>query len=128
MWIHGVDNFVVISDISTTMSIAIIQNSFITQNYTNQLFLVNEDFQASVNKNIMFTSCDQTNDLMLTIIDDRVFEKDENIVITLINVTLTRMENGSNVILNLTEEERSRLVWSMAEATITIADDDGKLS
>ena len=76
----------------------------------------------------MFTSCDQMNDLMLTIIDDQVFEKDENIVITLINVTLTRMENGSNVILNLTEEERSRLVWSMAEATITIADDDGKLS
>ena len=68
------------------------------------------------------------NDLMLTIIDDQVFEKDENIVITLINVTLTRMENGSNVILNLTEEERSRLVWSMAEATIIIADDDGKLS
>ena len=75
----------------------------------------------------MFTSCDQMNDLMLTIIDDEVFEKDENIVITLINVTLTRMENGSNVILNLTEEERSRLVWSMVEATITIADDDGKL-
>ena len=75
----------------------------------------------------MFTSCDQMNDLMLTIIDDQVLEKDENIVITLINVTLTRMENGSNVILNLTEEERSRLVWSMVEITITIADDDGKL-
>ena len=88
---------------------------------------MNEDFQASVNKNIMFTSCDQMNDLMLTIIDDQVLEKDENIVVTLINVTLTRMENGSNVILNLTEEERSCLVWSMVEITITIADDDGKL-
>jgi hypothetical protein len=67
-------------------------------------------------------------DLLLTIKDDQAFENDENIVITLINVTLTRMENGSNVILNLTDEERSRLVWSMAEATVTILDDDGKLS
>ncbi len=93
-------------------------------------FIVSEDFLPSSisDEKIMFTICDPMRDLLLTIIDDQYFEKDESIVITLINVTLTRMKNGSNVIINLTDEERSRLVWSMAEATITILDDDGKLS
>lgn len=76
----------------------------------------------------MFTTCDQSRDLTLTIIDDPFLERDENVVITLINVTLTRVINGSSDILNLSEGERSRLVLSTAETTVTILDDDGKLS
>ena len=76
----------------------------------------------------MFTTCDQSRDLTLTIIDVPFLESDENVVITLINVTLTRVINGSSDILNLSEGERSRLVLSMAETTVTILDDDGKLS
>ena len=76
----------------------------------------------------MFTTCDQSRDLTLTIIDDPFLESDESVAITLINVTLTRVINGSSDILNLSEGERSRLVLSMAETTVTILDDDGKLS
>lgn len=64
-------------------------------------------------------------DLTLTIKNDAAFENNESIVITWI-VTLTRMENGSNVILS--EEERRRLIWNnMTETTVTILDDDGTL-
>ena len=77
----------------------------------------------------MFTTCDRTKELTLDITNDLFFENNENIVISLINVTLTRtMENGSDIVLNLSEEERGRLIWSMTETTITILDDDGKLS
>ena len=76
---------------------------------------------------IMFTSCDRTKPLTLTIENDQYFESDENIHITLINVTLTStMENRSDIVLS--EEERGRLVINMTETTITILDDDGKSS
>lgn len=64
-------------------------------------------------------------DLTLTIKNDATFENNESIVITWI-VTLTRMENGSHVILS--EEETRRLIWNnMTETTVTILDDDGML-
>ena len=96
-------------------------------------FIVNEDFNVITDniqmQQIMFTSCDRTKDLTLDITNDLFFENNENIVITLINVTLTRtMENGSDVVLNLSEEERGRLIFSKTETTVTILDDDGKLS
>ena len=96
-------------------------------------FIVNEDFNVITDniqmQQIMFTSCDRMKDLTLDITNDLFFENNENIVITLINVTLTRtMENGSDVVLNLSEEERGRLIFSKTETTVTILDDDGKLS
>ena len=61
-------------------------------------------------------------ELKFDIIDDGKLENDENIIITLINVTLTHMENRST--LDLSEEVRKRLIWSMTEARITILDND----
>ena len=98
--------------------------------YMSVDYVVNEDFQLIVTDNtqqIMFTNCDQMKELVLSINNDLAFESDENIVVTLINVTLTRMENGSNIILNLSEEERRRLIWNVTETTVTILDDDGML-
>ena len=98
--------------------------------YISVDYVVNEDFQLIVTDNtrqIMFTNCDQMKELVLAINNDLAFESDENIIVTLINVTLTRMENGSNIILNLSEEERRRLIWNMTETTVTILDDDGML-
>ena len=95
------------------------------------IYVVNEDFELFVTddtQQIMFTSCDQMKELTLAILDDTAFENDEDIIITLINVTLTRMENGSKIILSLSEEERRRLIWNMTETTVTILDDDGTLS
>jgi hypothetical protein len=65
--------------------------------------------------------------LKLTIENDMAFENDENIIITWI-VTLTQMENGSDVILSLSEEEERRLILNTTEITVTIRDDDGTLS
>ena len=88
---------------------------------------MNEDFQPVDTRKINFTNCDQTKELALSINNDMVFENDENIVITLINVTLTRtMENGSKVI-PLSEAERSRLKWNTTNTTVTILDDDSML-
>ena len=99
----------------------------------NELFfyIEGEDFQLRViddTQQITFTTCDHTKDLTITITDDTTFENDENIDITLINVILTQMEAGSNRVLNLSEEERRRLLWNMAGTTVTILDDDGMLS
>ena len=85
--------------------------------------LVNEDFQpVSDGTMIVFTSCDFMQYLTFNIIDDGELENDENIVVTLTNVILTHIGNGS--ILDLSNEEKDRLVWSMAETRITIKDDD----
>ena len=85
--------------------------------------LVNEDFEpVSDGTMIVFTSCDLMQDLTFNIIDDGELENDENIVVTLSNVTLTHIGNGS--ILDLSDEEKNRLIWNMTETRITIQDDD----
>ena len=106
------------------MSVQIIDNELF-------FYVEGEDFQLRViddTQQITFTTCDHTKDLTITITDDTTFENDESIAITLINVTLTQMENGSNRDLNLSEEERRRLRWNMADTAVTILDDDGMLS
>lgn len=95
---------------------------------TKILFLEIDDFKQvadiSNNQQITFTNCDHTKGLTLIIENDTAFENDENIIITL-TVILTQMVNGSNIRLNLSEEEERRLILNMTEITVIIQDDDG---
>ena len=99
--------------------------------HVRTVYLEGEDFSVSEDdhdaKNILnFTSCDHRRDLILNIEDDTEFEDRENIVVALVDVTLIRLlENGSYLALNLSEEEKRRLVWNFANTTVTILDDDG---
>ena len=91
--------------------------------------VVNKDFEPSdsINTELQFTSCDRKKSLTLFITDDQDLENNEPIVITWINLTLTRTaENGSNFEPALSEQERGRLTLSMTNTTVVIVDDDGK--
>lgn len=91
--------------------------------------VVNKDFEPSdsINTELQFTSCDRKKSLTLFITDDQDLENNEPIVITWINLTLTRtVENGSNFKPVLSEQERGRLRLSTTNTTVVIVDDDGK--
>ena len=91
--------------------------------------VVNKDFEPSdsINTELQFTSCDRKKSLTLFITDDQDLENNEPIVITWINLTLTRtVENGSNFKPVLSEQERGRLRLSTTNTTVVIIDDDGK--
>ena len=83
------------------------------------------DFEALSSSEITFSSSSRINSLNVRIISGSSTEDSEQFTVTLDAVILTHASNGT--ILNLSKEERARLIKNPKMANVTIIDNNGNL-
>ena len=81
------------------------------------------DYVSVVYQSISFTSADRNHDVTVQITSDNFTEFNENFTAVLTSVFLSRTTGG--VAIELTDQERPRLVRDPDTATVNILDDDG---
>ena len=82
------------------------------------------DYDSVVDQSISFTSSNRDRDLTVQITPDNFTELSENFTAVLTSVFLSRTAGG--VAIELTDQERVRLILNPDTATVNILDDDGK--
>ena len=82
------------------------------------------DFSAIASSQTNFTAGNQVRSLSIPIISTNSTESSEEFTITLDEVILIYTNNGTAV--DLSEQERARLILNPRIANITILDDNGK--
>ena len=82
------------------------------------------DYVSVVDQSLSFTSANRNQDLTVQITKDDFTEFNENFTAVLTSVFLSHTAGG--VAIELTDQERARLILNPDTATINILDDDGK--
>ena len=94
-----------------------LKNNKINDFYTSE----GEDFGGIASSEVTFTAGNRINSVTITIIPNNSTESSEEFTITLDKIIL--LHRG--IMLNLSEEERARLVLNPGIAAVKIIDDDG---
>ena len=84
------------------------------------------DFAAIASSQVLFTAGIRVNSLAIPIISSNSTESSEEFFVTLDEVVLIHTNNGSRV--DLSDQERARLILNPRRASITILDDNSELS
>ena len=81
------------------------------------------DYTSVVDQSISFTSANKNRDLTVQITPDNFTELNEIFTAVLTSVFLSRTAGGT--VIELTDQEKARLVRDPDTATVNILDDDG---
>ena len=79
---------------------------------------------AAVSSQVLFTVSNQSNSLAIPIVFSNSTESSEEFYVTLDEVILIHTNNGTRV--NLSDQERARLILNPMRANVTILDDSSE--
>ena len=82
------------------------------------------DYISVVDQSFSFTAANRLQDLTVQIVSDDFTELNESFSAVLTSVFLARTAGGAAI--DLSDQERARLILNPDTATVTIRDDDGK--
>ena len=88
-------------------------------------FTANGDYISGVNQSIIFSSTNRNHDLTVQILSDNFTEMYETFTAVLSSVFLADTADGAAI--ELTGQERARLIVNPDTATVIILDDDGMM-